>query len=112
MWPPPMAYPATMATTGLGMRRIRICRSSTLSRPIPRWATASSPMYPSSPRIRWSPPEQKASGPSPHRTITPTSGSSRATVKASVSSKRVWGRKALRRSGRQMVSLAIPSATS
>jgi len=77
-----------------------------LRRPIPRWAIWSSPpTYPSSPRIIWSPPEQKASGPSPHKTMTPTSGLSRARVKASVSSKSVWGRKALRRSGRQMVQL-------
>ena len=36
-----------------------------------------------SPRTRWSPPEQKASGPSPVRTITPTDASSRARSSAS-----------------------------
>ena len=35
MWPPPTANPATDATTGLGSRRICICRSSTLSRGTP-----------------------------------------------------------------------------
>ena len=39
-----------------------------------------------SPRTRWSPPEQKASGPSPVRMITPTSPSSRARSNASESS--------------------------
>ncbi len=33
-------------------------------------------------------------------------------VKASVNSKSVWGRKAFRRSGRQIVNFAMPSATS
>ena len=66
-----------MATTGFGVRRIWIWRSSTLRRPTPDSST-----YPSSPRTRWSPPEQKASGPSPVKMITPTSGSSRATSKA------------------------------
>ncbi len=32
-WPPPTAYPATIATTGLGMRRIWMCRSVTWKPP-------------------------------------------------------------------------------
>jgi hypothetical protein len=62
--------------------------------------------------MRWSPPEQKASLPSPVRTTTPTAGSSRASSKAACSSNRVLGRNALRTSGRQMVTFAIPSAVS
>ena len=65
-----------------------------------------------SPRTRWSPPEQNASGPSPVRTITPTSPSSRASVSASEMSISVCGRKALRTSGRAMVIFAIPSPDS
>ena len=68
--------------------------------------------YPVSPRTRWSPPEQNASGPSPVSTITPTSGSSRATSIAPEISTIVSGRKALRTSGRSMVIFAIPSAVS
>jgi hypothetical protein len=58
-------------------------------------------------RTRWSPPEQNASGPSPVRMMTPTSVSSRARVKASVSSITVCGRKALRTSCRSIVIFAI-----
>ncbi len=65
-----------------------------------------------SPRTRWSPPEQNASSPSPVSTITPTEVSSRARSSASESSISVWGRKALRTSGRSIVSLAMPSAVS
>ena len=68
--------------------------------------------YPSSPRTRWSPPEQKASGPSPVSTTTPIAGSSRAMSKARESSNNVVGRKALRTSGRLMVSLAMPPEVS
>jgi len=50
--------------------------------------------YPSPPRTRWSPPEQKASGPSPVRMITPIAGSSRAISNAWESSNSVFGRKA------------------
>src|SRR3954447_14765939 len=62
--------------------------------------------------MRWSPPEQNASGPSPVRTITPTSRSSRAFSRASEISISVCGRKALRTSGRAIVIFAIPSAVS
>src|SRR3954447_9505940 len=62
--------------------------------------------------MRWSPPEQNASGPSPVRTITPTSRSSRARSRASLISIKVRGRKALRTSGRSIVIFAIPSAVS
>ena len=64
-----------------------------------------------SPRTRWSPPEQKASGPSPVSTITPTEVSSRARSSASEISISVWGRNALRTSGLSIVILAIPSAS-
>ena len=63
-----------------------------------------------SPRTRWSPPEQNASGPSPVRMITPIPGSSRAIARASEISIRVCGRNALRTSGRQIVTLAMPSS--
>src|SRR5438067_425638 len=59
--------------------------------------------------MRWSPPEQNASGPSPVSRTTPVDGSSRTSAKASWSSKIVSGRNALRTSGRLMVILAIPS---
>ena len=65
-----------------------------------------------SPRTRWSPPEQKASGPSPVKTTTPIRGSSRAASKARESSTRVCGRKAFLTSGRSIVSFAIPSPLS
>ena len=65
-----------------------------------------------SPRTRWSPPEQNASGPSPVRMITPTEVSSRARSNASDSSITVSGRKALRTSGRSIVIFAMLSATS
>src|SRR5918998_3593544 len=58
--------------------------------------------------MRWSPPEQKASGPSPVRMMTPVSWSSRASSRARCISLTVSGRKALRTSGRFMVILAIP----
>src|SRR6267143_3727448 len=58
--------------------------------------------------MRWSPPEQNASLPSPVKTTTPTSGSSRASLNAHDISKRVWGRNALRTSGRSMVIFAMP----
>ena len=61
-----------------------------------------------SPRTRWSPPEQNASGPSPVRTITPTLGSSRARSSASEISIIVCGRNALRTSGRSIVIFAMP----
>ena len=48
--------------------------------------------------------------PAPVRMMTPTVSSSRASLKASASSNSVWGRKALRTSGRLMVILAMPSA--
>jgi hypothetical protein len=62
-----------------------------------------------SPRTRWSPPEQKASGPSPVSTITPIDVSSRARSSASEISTSVCGRKALRTSGRSIVIFAMPS---
>ena len=62
-----------------------------------------------SPRTRWSPPEQNASGPSPVSTITPTPASSRASSSASEISTIVCGRNALRTSGRAIVIFAIPS---
>ena len=62
--------------------------------------------------MRWSPPEQKACGPSPVRMMTPTSGSSRAWSNASDSWNSVCGRKALRTSGRLMVIFAMPSPLS
>jgi hypothetical protein len=65
-----------------------------------------------SPRTFWSPPEQKASGPSPVSTITPTSVSSRARSSASEISISVSGLNALRTSGRLIVIFAIPSAVS
>src|SRR5271165_4796248 len=102
-----MAYPATIAITGFGVRRIWTCRSSTLSRPMPRRS-----LYPSSPRMRWSPPEQNALSPSPVRMMTPISASSRATLNACDSSNSVVGLNAFRTSGRLMVILAIPSAVS
>jgi hypothetical protein len=58
--------------------------------------------------MRWSPPEQKASLPSPVRITTPTSASSRASLNAADISNSVCGRKALRTSGRLMVIFAIP----
>jgi len=69
-------------------------------------------MYPSSPRIRWSPPEQNASVPAPVKTTVATSMSSRALVKASRSSASVGGRNALRTSGRLIVIFAIASPRS
>ena len=60
--------------------------------------------------MRWSPPEQNARSPAPVSTITPISGSSCASLKARVSSLSVVGRKALRTSGRLIVSFAMPSA--
>src|SRR5439155_13927380 len=68
--------------------------------------------YPSSPRTRWSPPEQNASVPAPVRMTTPISGSSRATSNAFDISTTVAGRKALRTSGRLIVILAMPSDVS
>ena len=62
--------------------------------------------------MRWSPPEQKASVPAPVKMIEPTSMSSRARAKASRSSARVGGRKALCFSGRLIVILAMLSARS
>src|SRR3954463_12694811 len=62
--------------------------------------------------MRWSPPEQKASGPSPVNRTTPMELSSRTWAKASWSSEMVSGRKALRTSGRLMVILAMPSKCS
>src|SRR5918994_769814 len=85
-WPPPTAYPATMATTGLGSRRIWTCRSVTWKRP----TDAPSDMYPVSPRTRWSPPEQNASGPSPVSTITPTDVSARALERGGDLHDRLW----------------------
>ena len=64
------------------------------------------------PRTFWSPPEQKASGPSPVRTMTPVSWSSRASSRALCISTTVSGRKAFLTSGRFMVIFAIPSAFS
>src|SRR5918993_986832 len=60
--PPPTAYPATIATTGLGQRRIWTCKSVTWKRPtdsppgVRRGASGSS-RYPASPLTFWSPPE-------------------------------------------------------
>ncbi len=65
-----------------------------------------------SPRTFWSPPEQKASSPSPVRTMTPTEVSSRARSSACEISMIVCGRKALRTSGRSIVIFAIPSPLS
>src|SRR5258708_14809686 len=62
--------------------------------------------------MRWSPPEQNASGPSPVSTITPTDGSSCARLNASDSWNSVCGRNALRTSGRSMVILAMPGVGS
>ena len=101
--PPPMAYPATIATTGFGSDRICFCRSRTFRR-----GTPSRPTYPCVPRMRWSPPEQNASFPAPVRMATPVSGSSRTSSKHFCNSNSVCGRKALRTSGRLMVILAIP----
>ena len=58
------------------------------------------------------PPEQKASGPSPVRMMTPVSWSSRASSIALCISMTVRGRKAFLTSGRFMVIFAIPSAFS
>jgi len=60
----------------------------------------------------WSPPLLKASGPSPVKMMTPTSGFSRAASKAAESSISVCGRNALRTSGRSIVSFAMPSSLS
>ena len=62
-----------------------------------------------SPRTRWSPPEQNASGPSPVSTITPIEESSRASCSACEISITVRGRNAFRTSGRAIVIFAIPS---
>src|SRR5215210_987067 len=116
-WPPPTAYPATIATTGLGQRRIWTCRSVTWKRPIDsplgvRRGASGSSRYPASPRTFWSPPEQNASGPSPVRMMTPVSWSSWASSRALCISMTVSGRKAFLTSGRFMVIFAIPSAFS
>src|SRR5215212_6735968 len=116
-WPPPTAYPATIATTGLGQRRIWTCRSVTWKRPTDsppgvRRGESGSSRYPASPRTFWSPPEQKASGPSPVRIMTPVSWSSRASSRAFCISMTVSGRNAFLTSGRFMVIFAIPSAFS
>src|SRR5215469_1477360 len=105
--PPPIAYPATIAITGLGVRRICTWRSSTFSLPTP-WESR----YPSSPRIRWSPPEQNALSPAPVRMITPIFGSSRATLNACESSNKVVGLNAFRTSGRLIVIFATPPPVS
>src|SRR5918997_3157574 len=97
-----------MATTGLGSRRIWTCRSVTWKRP----TSAPPATYPVSPRTRWSPPEQNASGPSPVSTITPTDVSSRERASASEISTIVCGRNALRTSGRAIVIFAMPSPDS
>ena len=67
-----------MATTGLGVRRIWIWRSSTLRRPTPGDSSHVPVVSPDALVA----PEQNASGPSPVKMITPTSGSSRAASKA------------------------------
>ena len=57
-------------------------------------------------------PSRRPRSPAPVKMIAPTSRSSRARENASRSSASVWGRKALRTSGRLIVILAIPSARS
>ena len=102
-WPPPMAKPLTMATTGLGIDRIWRCTSRMLRR-----GTPSLPMYPPLPFTDWSPPLQKALSPAPVRMMVYISGSSRQITSASLISLTVSGRKALRFSGRLMVIFAMP----
>mmetsp|Transcript_71413 Transcript_71413/g.225524 ORF Transcript_71413/g.225524 Transcript_71413/m.225524 type:complete len:200 (-) Transcript_71413:213-812(-) len=131
MWPPPTAYPATIATTGLGQRRICTCRSRTLRRAIP-----SLPTYPPCPRTVWSPPLQNARSPrgrqrggmhgvwlwahggvdagraSPVSTTAPMVESSRASSRQRDISLTVRGVKAFLLWGRLMVIFAMPSAFS
>ena len=97
-----MAKPFTIATTGFGQWRIALCSPSTY---IGRWPSAE---YPPVPRSFWSPPEQNALSPAPVSTTTPTEGSKRASMNASVSSWTVRVRKAFRTSGRLMVIQATP----
>jgi hypothetical protein len=59
-----------------------------------------------------SPPTQKARSPAPVKTITPTDSSSAAASNASHSSSIVCPRNALSRSGRSIVIVARPPATS
>src|SRR5918994_2614315 len=64
--------------------------------------------------MRWSPPEQKAQppsrgdGPLPVRSTQPTSDDCRAWSRARYSSSTVWGRKALRTSGRSNAMRTVP----
>ena len=61
---------------------------------------------------RTSPPTQNAFSPAPVKTITPTASSSAAASNASASSRTVWRRNAFSRSGRLIVIVARPAATS
>ena len=109
--PPPAAQPLTSAITTLGMNRMSRCASRMCSRASFTLSTvfAVSPSaywYPARPRMRWSPPEQNAQppsfglGPLPVRSTQPMSALVRACSRAAISSSTVWGRKALRTSGR------------
>ena len=121
-WPPPVVHPGMAAMIGLGVARMRRCTSRMWRRPsrpfsmrsrLASVARSSSPeascdsyWYPSAPRIRWSPPEQKAyppscgEGPLPVRMTAATSGVQRAASIQRYNSSTVWGRKALRMVGR------------
>ena len=98
-----------MATTGLGKRRIWIWRSSTLSRPMPAGdlVVADVAVVAADALVAAGAEGSVAlAGEDHHADV----GSSRASLKACGSSNSVWGRKALRTSGRLMVILAMPSA--
>ena len=73
--------------------------------------------YPSRPRMRWSPPEQKAhppsfgDGPLPVSSTHPTSPDIRAWSSARYSSSTVCGRNAFLTSGRSKATRTVPDST-
>lgn len=93
-----------MAMTALGQVRIRRWNSRILRCSPP----PSSSLYPASPRIFWSPPEQKALLPAPVRMMTPMLESVLASRKAWIISFVVFGVNALWTWGRLIVILAMP----
>ena len=103
--PPPMHHPRTRQMMGVPLLRIDDARRG------PRmWPWRFSCMV----RVGsiTSPPTQNARSPAPVKTMTPTASSSPARSNASHNSRMVLPRKALSFSGRLMVIVALPPATS